>query len=77
MPPEDLIRYLKKDFQMSNWNRATIKFSYTPKSDPSHHVISQVTTLVYGRSESAALEALRDKFDSWDNFVILDIDWKD
>ena len=67
----------KKEIEMANWTRATIRFRYTPKRDPSHHSTTQVTTQVYGRSESAALEALRDKFDSWDNFVIIDIDWKD
>ena len=61
---------------MSTWHRATIKFQYSPKTDLNHRSITSVTTQVYGTTESAALEALRKMYRSWDNFVILEIQWK-
>jgi hypothetical protein len=61
---------------MTTWHRATIKFQYSPKSDLNHRSITQVTTQVYGNTESAAMEALRKMSRSWDNFVILKIEWK-
>ena len=54
----------------------TIKFQYSPKSDLNHRSITSVTTQVYGNTESAAMEALRKMYRSWDNFVILGIEWK-
>jgi len=61
---------------MTIWHRATIKFQYSPKFDLNHRSITSVTTQVYGNTESAAMEALRKMYRSWDNFVILSIDWK-
>ena len=61
---------------MTTWHRATIKFQYSPKTDLNHRSITQVTTQVYGNTESAAMEALRKLYRSWDNFVILSIEWK-
>ena len=61
---------------MTTWHRATIKFQYSPKFDLNHHSITSVTTQVYGNTESAAMEALRKMYRSWDNFVILSIEWK-
>jgi hypothetical protein len=61
---------------MPTWKSATIKFQYSPKTDLNHRSITQVTTQVYGNTESAAMEALRKMYRSWDNFVILDIEWK-
>jgi len=61
---------------MSTWHRATIKFQYSPKFDLNHRSITSVTTQVYGNSESAVMEALRKMYRSWDNFVILSIEWK-
>jgi hypothetical protein len=61
---------------MSTWHRATIKFQYSPKFDLNHRSITSVTTQVYGNTESAVMEALRKMYRSWDNFVILSIDWK-
>jgi hypothetical protein len=34
------------------------------------------TSYGYGNTESAAMEALRKMYRSWDNFVILSIEWK-
>ncbi len=61
---------------MSTWHRATIKFQYSPKSDLNHRSITSVTTQVYGKTESAAMEALRKMYSNWDNFVIFEIEWK-
>jgi hypothetical protein len=61
---------------MTTWHRATIRFQYSPKNDLNHRSITSVTTQVYGNSESAAMEALRKMYRSWDNFVILSIEWK-
>ena len=61
---------------MTIWHRATIKFQYSPKTDLNHRSITSVTTQVYGNTESAAMEALRKMYRSWDNFVILSIEWK-
>ena len=61
---------------MSTWHRATIRFQYSPKNDLNHRSITSVNTQVYGNTESAAMEALRKMYRSWDNFVILEIEWK-
>ena len=61
---------------MSTWHRATIKFQYSPKRDLSHRSITTVTTQVYGNTESAAMQALRKMYPNWDDFVILEIEWK-
>lgn len=61
---------------MSTWHRATIRFQYSPKFDLNHRSITSATTQVYGNTESAAMEALRKMYRSWDNFVILEIEWK-
>ena len=61
---------------MTTWHRAHIKFQYSPKGNPSHRVTNSVTTQVYGNTESAAMEALRKMYPNWDNFVILEIEWK-
>ena len=61
---------------MSTWHRETIKFQYSPKTDLIHRSITSVTTQVYGNTESAAMQTLRKMYPSWDNFVILEIEWK-
>ena len=61
---------------MTTWHRANIRFQYSPKSDLNHRSITPVTTQVYGNTESASMEALRKLYRSWDNFVILSIEWK-
>jgi hypothetical protein len=61
---------------MSTWHRAKIKFQYSPKGIPSHRVTNSVTTQVYGNTESAALQALRKMYPSWQDFVILELDWQ-
>jgi hypothetical protein len=60
---------------MSIWHRAHIKFQYSPKGHSSR-VHNAVTLQVYGDTESAAMQALRKHFPSWDDFVILEIDWQ-
>ena len=60
---------------MTTWHRAKIKFQYSPKDIPSHRVMNSVTTQVYGNTESAALQALRKMYPSWQDFVILELDW--
>ncbi len=60
---------------MTTYLRATIKFQYSPKSDFNHRSITSVTTQVYGNTESAAMEALRKMYRSWDKFVIVGIEW--
>jgi hypothetical protein len=61
---------------MSTWHRATIKFQYSPKFDLNHRSITSVTTQVYGKTESAAMQTLRKMYPNWDNIVILEIEWK-
>ena len=61
---------------MSTWHRATIKFQYSPKTDLNHRSITSVTTQVYGNTESAAMQTLKKMHPNWDNFVILEIEWK-
>ena len=61
---------------MTIWHRATIKFQYSPKIDLNHRSITSVTTQVYGNTESATMQTLRKMYPSWDNFVILGIEWK-
>ena len=61
---------------MTTWHRAHIKFQYSPKGNPGHRVITNVTTQVYGNTESAALQTLKKMHSSWDDFVILEIEWK-
>jgi hypothetical protein len=61
---------------MSTWHRAIIKSQFSPKGIPSHRVITSVTTQVYGNTESAALQALRKIYPSWQDFVILELDWR-
>ena len=62
--------------KMTTWHRAKIKFQYSPKGIPSHRVMNSVTTQVYGNTESAALQALRKMYPSWQDFVILELDWQ-
>lgn len=61
---------------MSNWHRATIEFQNSPKSDLNYRSTTSVTTQVYGNTESAAMEALRKIYRSWDKFVIIGIEWR-
>ena len=61
---------------MTICHRATIKFEYSPNSDLNHRSITSVTTQVYGNKESAAMQTLRKMYPSCDNFVILEIEWK-
>ena len=61
---------------MTTWHRATIKFQYSPKQDLNHRSITSVTTQVYGNTDSAAMNAPRKMYRSWDNFVIREIEWK-
>ena len=60
---------------MSTWNRARIKYQYSPDSDSSHRSIDSVTMNIYGKSESAVLAQLRKSYPTWTNFVILELDW--
>ena len=60
---------------MTTWHCAKIKFQYSPKGNPGHRVITSVTTQVYSNTESAALQTLRKMYSSWDDFVILELDW--
>ena len=61
---------------MSTWHRATIKFQCSPNFDLNHRSITSVTSQVYGNTESAAMQTLRKMYPNWDNFVILEIEWK-
>jgi hypothetical protein len=61
---------------MTTWHRARIKFSYSPKQDTNHRVITSVTTQIYGNTESAVLQKLREMYRSWTDFVIIEIDWQ-
>lgn len=63
-------------FIMSTWHRATIKFQYSVKIDLNHRGTTQVTTQVYGNTESAAMQTLKKMYPNWDNFVILEIELK-
>jgi hypothetical protein len=60
---------------MSTWNKACIKFQYSPVSDSSHRSIDSVTINIYGKSESAVMQHLRKSYPSRTDFVILELDW--
>jgi hypothetical protein len=61
----------------SSWNRARIKFQYSPLGKPSYRAIDQITIMVYGKSESAAIQALRKTYASArQDFVILELNWQ-
>ena len=60
---------------MSSWNRARIKYQYSPDSDTSHRSIDSVTLNIYGKSESAVLAQLRKSYPKRTDFVILELDW--
>ncbi len=60
---------------MTTWNLAHIKFQYSPHNKPDYRVISEVTTQVYGKSESAAMAQLRKLYGrTLQDFVILKLD---
>ena len=61
---------------MSTWHRARIKFQYSPKQDVTHRVITSVTAQVYGNTESAAIQRLKEMYRNWTDFVIIEIDWQ-
>jgi hypothetical protein len=62
---------------MTTWSRAYIKFQYSPLGKPDYRVISQVTTQVYGKTESAAMAQLKKLYGrTWQDFVILELEWK-
>ena len=60
---------------MSSWNRARIKYQYSPDNDSSHRSIDSVTMNIYGKSESAVLAQLRKSYPTRTDFVILELDW--
>ena len=62
---------------MSTWNKARIKFQYSPQSDVNHRSIDSVTMNIYGNSESAVLQQLRKSYPSRADFVILELNWDD
>jgi hypothetical protein len=53
-----------------------IKFQYSPKGNPGHRSIDQVSTLVLGNTESAAMQKLRQMYPNRQDFVILSLQWK-
>jgi len=53
-----------------------IKFQYSPKGNAAHRSIDQVSTMVLGNTESAALQKLRQMYPNRQDFVILDLTWK-
>jgi len=60
---------------MSTWNKARIKYQYSPVSDSNHRSIDSVTMNIYGKSESAVMQHLRKSYPSRTDFVILELDW--
>jgi len=61
----------------SSWNRVRIRFQYSPLDKPSHRAIDQVTLMVYGKSESAAIQAIRKTYATTrQDFVILELNWQ-
>ena len=64
------------DEDITTSHKARIKFQYSLKQNRSHRVITSVTTEVYGNTESAALQKLREMYRSWTDFVIIEIDWQ-
>ena len=62
---------------MSTWNRARIKYQYSPTSDANHRSIDSVTMNIYCKSESAVLAQLRKSYPNRIDFVILELDWDD
>jgi hypothetical protein len=61
----------------TSWNRARIRFQYSPLGKPNHRAIDQMTLMVYGKSESAAIQALRKTYATTrQDFVILELNWQ-
>ena len=61
----------------ASWNRARIRFQYSPLGKPNHRAIDQMTLMVYGKSESAAIQALRKTYSTTrQDFVILELNWQ-
>jgi len=60
---------------MTTWHRAHIKFQYSPKGNSAHRSITSVTLQIYGQSESAVLQQLKKTYPSWQDFVILELNW--
>ena len=61
---------------MSTFYRATINFQYSIKVNLKHRFLTSITTLVYGNTASAAMQTIRKMYPNWDNFVILENEWK-
>jgi hypothetical protein len=61
---------------MTKLHEAHIKYNSSPKGHPESRSIQQVTTRVYGQSESAALQKLKEQFPNRQDFVILELQWK-
>lgn len=59
---------------MSSWNCACIKFQNSPDSDTNHRSIDSVTMNIYGKSESAVLQCLRQSHSTGTVIFILKLD---
>ena len=67
---------IKSETFVDTQYRARTKFQYSSKQDTSRLAMTSVTTEIYGNTESAALQRLKEKYWSWTDFVILEIDWQ-
>jgi len=50
--------------------------TYSPKGNPGHRSIDQVSTLVLGNTESAAMQKLRQMYPNRQDFVIIALEWE-
>jgi len=62
---------------MTAWNCACIKFQYSPLGKRDYRLISQITTQVYRKPESAPMAQPRTLYGStWQDFVSLELEWR-
>jgi len=53
-----------------------IKFQYSPKGNPSHRTMDQVSTFILGDTESAAMQKLRQMYPQRQDFVIMQLTFR-
>lgn len=61
---------------MSFTQSAQVKCEYSPKGDPDHRAVSYITVKVQGDTETHVVQALQRVYPSWQNPVILEINWQ-
>ncbi len=59
-----------------SYRNTHIKFQHSTKGNSGYRSTSSVTLQIYGQSESAVLQQLKKSYPHWQDFVILEFDWK-